>query len=184
MSQYNDGQEYNDDELHSKSELKREMDELQAYGTQLMDLKDAELQRLPMTEILWRAIRESRRISAHEARRRHAQYVGKIMRDEHNRPVVAALLELKNPARQRWILDWQTRLAEAADNNQLNTLTEEMMARYPHGDRQHLRNLCRNVLQVKPPAEDASKETLEKFRRERRKVSDYVNGLEKTAPLY
>jgi len=66
-------EQYNDDELASKSELKREMEQLQEYGLQLMSLKPAELARLPLNNALLLAIEESRRITAHEGRRRHAQ---------------------------------------------------------------------------------------------------------------
>ena len=76
--------QYSDDELPSKSELKKEMAQLQQYGLQLMALKPADLARLPLDGALLRAIEESSRITAHEARRRHAQYVGKLMRDQQS----------------------------------------------------------------------------------------------------
>jgi len=175
-------QQYNDDELPSKSELKREMDQLQEYGQQLMALKPADLARLPLNDALIRAIDESKRITSHEARRRHAQFLGKLMREEHSAAVVPALIELKSPQRQRWLADWQERLAEAADGPALAPLMEEMLKRYDHADRQHLRNLCRNVLQSRVDRE-APEAARDKFRRERKKLSDYLNTLERTAPL-
>ena len=171
-------EQYNDDELASKSELKREMEQLQEYGLQLMSLKPAELARLPLNNALLLAIEESRRITAHEARRRHAQYVGKLMREEVSQRVVPALLELKNPQRLRWLMDWQDRLVELPDARAAEALIDELMARYDATDRQQLRNLCRNIINARVDREaPAAKQ--DKYRRERKKLSDYLNDLEK-----
>jgi ribosome-associated protein len=175
-------EQYSDDELPSKSELKREMDQLQEYGLQLMALKPAELARLPLDGALLRAIEESRRISAHEARRRHAQYVGKLMRDEESQRVIPALLELKNPQRLRWLVDWQERLAEQPDLRSAESLVDEMLARYAHADRQQLRHLCRNILASRVDR-DAPESAQDKYRRERKKLSEHLNALERSALL-
>lgn len=175
-------EQYNDDELPSKSELKREMDQLQDYGLQLMALKPHELARLPLDGELLRAIEESRRIHAHEARRRHAQYVGKLMRDEESQRVIPALLELKNPQRLRWLMDWQERLVECADLPAADALIDEIVHRYQDADRQKLRHLCRNILNARVN-QDADQKQQERFRRERRKLSDYLNELERHQPL-
>ena len=175
-------EQYNDDELPSKSELKREMDQLQDYGLQLMALKPQELARLPLDGALLRAIEESRRIHSHEARRRHAQYVGKLMRDEESQRVIPALLELKNPQRLRWLLDWQERLAECADLPAADVLVDEIVQRYDNADRQKLRHLCRNVLNARVDREaDTSRQ--DRYRRERRKLSDYLNEVERLQAL-
>ncbi|MCC1495213.1 DUF615 domain-containing protein [Alcanivorax sp. 1008] len=175
-------EQYNDDELVSKSELKREMEQLQEYGLQLMSLKPAELARLPLNNALLLAIEESRRITAHEARRRHAQFVGKLMREEVSQSVVPALLELKNPQRLRWLMDWQDRLVDLPNARAAETLIDEMMSRYDATDRQQLRNLCRNIISARVDREaPAAKQ--DKYRRERKKLSDYLNSLEKNQPL-
>ena len=171
-------EQYSDDELPSKSELKKEMEQLQEYGLQLMALKPHDLARLPLDGALLRAIEEARRITAHEARRRHAQYVGKLMRDEESQRVIPALIEMKNPQRQRWLLDWQERLVELADSKAAETLVNEMMSRYADTDRQTLRNLCRNVLGARVDR-DAEQAAQEKYRRERKKLSEYLNDLER-----
>lgn len=171
-------EQYSDDELPSKTELKKEMEQLQEYGLQLMALKPHDLARLPLNDALRRAIEESRRISAHEARRRHAQYVGKLMRDEESQRVIPAMIEMKNPQRQRWLLDWQERLVELPDARAADALVDEMVARYTDTDRQTLRNLCRNVLGARVDR-DAERAAQEKYRRERKKLSEYLNDLER-----
>jgi len=62
---------------------------------------------------------------------------------------------------------------------------QQILEFFPHGDRQQLRNLTRNALKarVKDPA-DAPPAEKEKFKRERRKLINYLNQLDKTAPLY
>lgn len=175
-------EEYNDGQLPSKTELKREMDELQSVGIRLMELKPAELDRLPLTDRLRYAIDQSQRIKSHEARRRHAQFVGRLMREDNGEAVIEALDELRNPWRQRWLLDWQDRLISVQDARDAEPLVTELLERYPEGDRQHIRNLCRNALGARV-GEEADNSATEKFRRERRKLADYLNDLEKHQPL-
>lgn len=177
-----DAAQYNDDESDSKSALKREMEQLQEYGLQLMALKPAELARLPIDSLLGKAIEESRRISAHEARRRHAQYIGKLMRDDLRQAVVPALLELKNPQRQRWLLDWQERLAAVSEVRAADPLIDEIMARYDAAERQQLRNLCRRVISQRVDRE-APQAAQDRFRLARRKLSDYLKTLERQQKL-
>ncbi len=175
-------EEYSDDEYTSKTERKRESDRLQALGEKLMSLKPADLNRLPLSDRLRRAIDESRRISAHEARRRHAQFVGRVMREDNGDRVEEALTELDNPFRLRWLQEWQDRLLALADIKDSAALVHEMVERFAHADRQHLRNLARNVLMARVN-DDADNNAKDKFRRERKKLSDYVNQLEKQQPL-
>ena len=66
----------------SKSQLKREMHQLQDLGRRMLDLSNDQLNTLPISETLRAAIEESRRIRQNEARRRHLQYIGKIIRQE------------------------------------------------------------------------------------------------------
>ncbi|KAF1028519.1 MAG: hypothetical protein GAK40_00893 [Burkholderia plantarii] len=74
----------------SKSQLKREMHALQELGRDLVELPKDALKRMPMPEHLNEAVRETRRITDHEGRRRQMQYVGKVMRTL-NQPEIDAL---------------------------------------------------------------------------------------------
>jgi len=175
-------EEYSDDEYTSKTERKRESDRLQGLGEKLMSLKAADLNRLPLSDRLRHAIDESQRITSHEARRRHAQFVGRVMREDDGERVEAALTELDNPYRLRWLQEWQERLLALAEVKESAQLVHEMVERFDHCDRQHLRNLARNALLARV-ADDADNNARDKFRRERKKLSDYINGLEKQQPL-
>lgn len=67
-------------ESPSKSELKRQMHALQALGEQLVRLNRDQFARLDVPDELREAIDFAHRVTSHEARRRHMQYVGKLMR--------------------------------------------------------------------------------------------------------
>lgn len=178
-----DDSEYNDASLTSKSELKREADALQQAGIRLMSMKEHQLARLPLTDALVRAIDEARRITSHEARRRHAQYVGRLMREADGDLLMQAMDELQNPLRQKRIQDWLERVCDCTEAKQTGALVHELLQWYPQGERQHVANLCRNLVAAHPGS-DASTEKQEAFRRERRKLLDHVNDLERNAPLY
>ncbi|MBQ0754985.1 MAG: DUF615 domain-containing protein [Gammaproteobacteria bacterium] len=175
-------EEYNDDEYISKTELKRESDHMRALGEKLMSMKARDLNRLPLSERLRRAIDESQRITAHEARRRHASYVGKLMREDDGDRVEAAITELDNPYRHRWITEWQDKLYALDNSKESSQLLQDLLLRYEHGDRQHLRNLVRNALNARC-ALDADNNAKDKAKRERKKLADYINTLEKQQKL-
>ena len=70
-------QEY---ERPSKSELKRQVNELQKLGEQLVDEPRDRVKRVPMPDDVKDAILECQTITNHEGRRRQLQFVGKKMR--------------------------------------------------------------------------------------------------------
>lgn len=73
----------NEDRPVSRSQKKREMTALQEKGEKLANLPDAQFARLmelDLPEELKEALGEYRRLSKHEAIRRQAQYIGKLMR--------------------------------------------------------------------------------------------------------
>lgn len=88
------------DDRPSKSHLKREMHARQALGKKLADLNAGQLARLDLSEGLRAAIRETQRISGHEARRRQLQYLGKLMRDVDFAALQAAYDDLMGATRE------------------------------------------------------------------------------------
>lgn len=141
----------------SKSALKREMTARQELGEALCKLSAAELARIPIgDEALLSAIEESRRISHHSARRRHRQYIGKLMRRIDPQPLEAALASLheeKCAAAGRFheLEELRDRLLDTGDAG-----LGEVLARFPTADRQQLRALLREALRERkanrPPA--------------------------------
>ena len=68
------------DDRPSKTRLKQQAHELQALGEALLALSDERLALLPVPDTLLDALHEARRVRSHEGRRRHMQFVGKLMR--------------------------------------------------------------------------------------------------------
>ena len=64
----------------SKSQLKRESHALQELGKELVKMPEGKLQQFDLPEPLKLAIYEARKLKNREAKRRHLQYIGKLMR--------------------------------------------------------------------------------------------------------
>lgn len=130
----------------SKSQVKREMLELQELGKQMLDLSTEQLNTLPIGDTLRRAIEESRRIHQHEARRRHLQYIGKVIRQEEEietvrRAIGAFHAGSEEHTRRLHLAErWRDRLINDGDS-----ALGEFIDYCPSADVQHLRNLARNA---------------------------------------
>jgi len=78
----------------SKSARKREYQELQNLGEQLILLSDDELTDIETDDYLIEQVVVARKISSHGALRRQKQLIGKIMREVDPLPIRAALARL------------------------------------------------------------------------------------------
>ena len=143
------------DERPSKSQLKREMQSLQQLGEQIIAMSDAQRARFPLSDDLLAAVEETGRIKAREARRRHMQYVGKLMRGEDLEGIQAVFDEIENEKLRRdhafhRLEKWRDRLIDEGDD-----AVEAFMVEFPDIERQALRQLIRNARrerdQGKPP---------------------------------
>ncbi|WDD93410.1 ribosome-associated protein [Burkholderia sp. FERM BP-3421] len=131
----------------SKSQLKRDMHALQVLGEALVELPKDALKRMPMPESLGEAVREARRITDHEGRRRQIQYVGRVMRTLTDAETAALRTALDT---QRGVnkaetakLHWIERTREQLLAND-DALTE-FIRRHPAADVQEGRTLIRNA---------------------------------------
>lgn len=120
MSHFNDTPDDFDPDWVSKSQVKREMTALQALGTLLLARRESELKRFPLSDELRIAIEEEKRIKSNEAKRRHLQYIGKLMRDEDIDGIQRELDKL-NPASELYLRlqaqaeQWRERLIRTKD---------------------------------------------------------------------
>jgi ribosome-associated protein len=138
----------------SKTKKKEAMHELQDLGAELVELSVGQLKRIKLPENIYDAVRECQKITAHGARRRQLQYLGKLMRGADDEPIRAGLALIRGEssaetARLHRLERFRTRLLE--DENFLS----EIAATWPGADLQHLRQLRRNALKEqeadKPP---------------------------------
>lgn len=119
------------DEGPSKSELKRQDQELRAIGVQLVELSPAELDAMDLPEKLHDAVTACRKITAHGARLRQEMYIAKVMRGVDVEPIRTALARRSEVDRQRVrrehaIEQWRERLLadEAAAWTELAALID------------------------------------------------------------
>lgn len=138
----------------SKTRRKKDMQALQDLGEQLVALSAERLAKVPLPESLADAVREARRITSHEGRRRQMQYIGKIMRGVDPAPIQAVLDAFAGHSRE------ETARQHRIERLRLELLEDEgvlhrIASTWPGADLQHLRVLRRNALkerdQNKPP---------------------------------
>lgn len=141
----------------SKSQMKREMNALQELGEKLAELPPDVLKRMPLDdEALLQALLQVQQMPAREARRRHFQLIGKLMRRVDADAVRAAYERTQSNslhAQQRLHLleRWRSRLLSEGD-----ACLGEAMAVFPLLEAQQVRQLIRDAkreqAQAKPPA--------------------------------
>ena len=85
----------------SKSQLKRDSHALQEMGKQLVEMPEGKLQKFDLPENLKDAIYEARRLKSREAKRRHLQYIGKLMRIS-NTDVIQETLDMMDHQSQTY----------------------------------------------------------------------------------
>ena len=133
-----------DSEAPSKSERKRQMTALQELGTRLVDLSDAQLNKIPIEDPrLEEAIAEARRIKARGGLRRQLQYIGKIMRQIDPEPIQQALDELDGQHQRANARFHQLERLRDDLVNQGDRAIDSVLKEFPSADRQHLRQLIR-----------------------------------------
>ena len=147
LNQNFENSQYDDDEEHviSKSQIKREMTALQDLGKKLIDLKANQLAKMPISDELLRAVKESKNITQREAVRRHLQFIGKLMRDQDSGAIQYALDEFDSSS-QRFTQTihelevWRSRLVEGP-----SSVVTEYIEEYPNTEVQYIRQLIRNA---------------------------------------
>ena len=83
----------------SKSRRKRDAEALQSLGEALAALPQEDLAPLELPERLLQAFAELGDINSHEARRRHCQFIGRLMREVDPAPLQAFLEARSRPSR-------------------------------------------------------------------------------------
>lgn len=132
----------------SKTEMKRDMLELQELGEELVELKPAVLEQFPLEDILREAIADAQRFKG-EAKRRQLQYLGKVMRQIDPEPIKTALDKFKNKHSQATkalhkLEDLREKLIDEGD-----PAINELIEKYPDADRQRFRHLVRQAKKEK-----------------------------------
>ena len=140
----------------SKSQLKRDSQALQNMGKKLVEMPSGQLEKFNLPEALEQAIQEARRLKSREAKRRHLQYIGKLMRTLDISTIQETLERMDHQSqtyRQHFaqLEQWRDRII-----NEGHRAIEDFIELHPESDRQQLRNLqrtaSREMEKNKPPA--------------------------------
>ena len=169
MNEEHNSEDLDEEELVSRTQLKKEMHALQDLGERLMKLKPEIWQQFNFSESMRDALNESKRIKNHNAIRRHIRRLGKLLKDEDTEQVTTLFERMDNEHLQdtrrfHRIERWRDRLLDEGDS-----ALKELLDVCPNADRQHLRQLIRSGtkerLQGKSPASQ-------------RKLFQYLKGLD------
>jgi ribosome-associated protein len=166
-------QSNNDNELEfdSRTQKKHYAHSMVDLAHKLAELKHSIMIELPITESIIDAIVASKKINSHIARKRHFQFIGKLLLKTDHQAVIDALVEQEKGheaglIRQPFLQMWQEKILD--DNEHIATLYET----HDHGDIQTLRQLVRA----------ASKENAN-TKRNRRKVFEHIRMMDKSEPF-
>ena len=134
-----------EDDEKSKSQVKREMHELLALGAELVKLPNEQLAKIELSETLYDAVIEGKRITQHGAHKRHLQFIGKIMRNVDAEYIREQIDTLEGHSKQaaaalHHIERWRDDLLAEGDG-----ALERLLTEFPSADRQYLRQLVRNA---------------------------------------
>ena len=128
----------------SKSQIKREMHELQALGKQLVELGPKQLVDIPISDKIRDAIVAARSLK-HGAVRRQLQYIGSLMPKEDEASIRKALNEIQQPHKDEVnafheVEQWRDQLLQGDQ-----VLLDDLVNKFVYFDRQHIRQLIRNA---------------------------------------
>jgi ribosome-associated protein len=175
------------DEPISKTKLKAEADAQQALGVRLSELPKDKLLKLDLPDAVLTAVLDTKKITANGAIRRHRQYLGRLMRELDNAPILEQLARWdgKHTAENAYfhgLERWRDRMV--ADSNVLS----EFMALHPKTDSQQLRTLIRNAqkeLEANKPPKSSREifKLLREITQESQGNSDAVAGYSPTDEL-
>jgi len=145
-----DNDEEEDEEIIwvSKSEIKRDAEELKRLGAELVDLGKNSLDKIPLDERLRTEVELAQRIKK-EGRRRQLQLIGKLLRSIDVEPIRVALDKLNNRHNQQVALFHKLEMLRDRLIEQGDDAMTDVIALYPQADRQQLRSMIRNAQKEK-----------------------------------
>lgn len=139
----------------NKSQIKRDIAELQKFAEALTQLSIQQLEEMQLEEKIYEAVAAAAAMPQKGARKRQLKFITGLLRKTDSEPIVEQLAIIENKSahssREHHILEqWRDRLLQQGD-----TALSELVAEFPEADSQKLRQLMRNAnkeLQAgKPP---------------------------------
>jgi len=163
----------NDNELEfdSRTQKKHYAHSMVDLAHKLAEMKHSIMIELPISESIVDAVVASKKINSHIARKRHFQFIGKLLLKTDHQAVIDALQEQEKSheaglIRTPFLQMWQEKILE--NNDVIASLYET----HDHSDIQTLRQLVRA----------AGKENAN-TKKNKRKVFEYLRMMDKNKPL-
>lgn len=132
----------------TRTQQRRDALAVLALANQLVELPASKLAKLDLPEDVLREIANTRRITAHIARKRQMAFLAKVMR-RHEQDVFDGVRAALGENRERQRQETAAMHRMEALRDRLLTDTDaalgELIAQYPQVDRQHLRSLIRQA---------------------------------------
>ena len=126
----------------SKSEIKRDAEDLKQLGEKLVNLTKANLTKVPLDDSLKDAIELAQRLQK-EARRRQLQYIGKLLRSIDAEPIREALEKIENKHNQQQAMLHKLEILRDELVTKGDAALTDLLNEHPSADRQQLRNVIR-----------------------------------------
>ncbi|MBU2870289.1 ribosome biogenesis factor YjgA [Colwellia sp. E2M01] len=142
----NDIDESLEEELKSKTEIKREMHQLQDFAQSIIEMSKHQRSRLPLTDDLKDAMVVADKIkNKHEALRRHIRHTAKILLETDLEPIHHAIEVMANKHQQETAKF--VRLEAIRDEliEQGNDAVEALIVEFPNIERQKIKQLIRHA---------------------------------------
>jgi ribosome-associated protein len=128
----------------SKSQVKRELQELHALGKKLVELPDKHLEQVPVSDALRDAISAAKKMKL-TALKRQLKFIAGLMQEEDEIAILAALDEIRKPHKQgveqfHEVEQWRDHLLQG-NQDLINDLAEK----FENFERQRVNQLIRNA---------------------------------------
>lgn len=138
--------DHSDPRPPSRSQKKRDSSALQVLGGKLAELPDSALKRLALTPRLEEAIREYKKLTKHEAKRRQLQFIGALMRETDTDPLARAVEDMeagnRSQAREFHVVEALRAALLSGDESGL----EDVVALAPESERAEIRSRIRMLV--------------------------------------
>ena len=160
-----------DQEFESRTKRKHFAHSMVDLAHKLAEMKHSEMILLPINEQLIDAVVASKKITSHIARKRHFQYIGKLLLNSDHDAVIDAI-EAKSKQheagliRQPFISLWSEKVVENDD------IIDQLYETHEFTDIQALRQLVRMVKKEKGDE-----------KKQKRKLFEYIRYLDNQEPL-
>ena len=139
------------DDYKSRSQKKRESTAMQRLGEELAELSPSTLATFGLPPELAEALAFWRTLKTHEAKRRHMQYIGRLVRELDEPELVIAHMDRLHDNKQRenrqfkHIEEIRAALLQADENARAQAF-EDALTRLPHVEAPRLRHLVEAAL--------------------------------------